>query len=33
MANINANVELLRQFKLAKLPLFAGDDKDQFTAK
>ena len=33
MANVNANVELLRQSELAKLPLFAGDGKDQFTAE
>ena len=33
MANVNANVELLRQSELAKLPLFSGDGKDQFTAE
>jgi hypothetical protein len=30
---VDANVENLRQSDLAKLPLYSGDVKDQFTAK
>lgn len=33
MADIAANVEVIRQSELAKLPIFSGDAKDQFTAE